>query len=93
MDGQALLEKHNPVLVLFPQEPKEYPQRKRPGAWRPGKLGWGDYHPCSVEFFLHRVKQRDEPKPWTFTIRSLIPCLFKPPPELALMNCARRRRL
>lgn len=84
MTPEELLEKHNPVLVLFPQSPHEYPARKHPGAWRPGKLGWSDYHPCNVEFFLARVTQRDEPKPWTFTFRSLIPRYFSPPPRTGL---------
>lgn len=84
MTAQELLNKHNPVLVLFPQSPQEYPARKRPGAWLPGRLGWSDYHPCNVEFFLARVTQRDEPKPWTFTFRSLIPRFFKPQPRTGL---------
>ena len=84
MTTQALLLKHNPVLVLFPQSPHDLSSRKRPGAWRPGRLGWGDYHPCTAEFFLARVTQRDQPKPWTFTIRSLIPQFFDPPARTGL---------
>ena len=67
----ALLQKHAPVLVIFPQEPD---RRKRPGAWRPGEQGWGDYHPCNVEFFFHRAYLRRTlpefelggllPRPW-----------------------------
>ena len=56
--GTTLLERHNPVLVLFPQEPNV---RARPGAWRPGARGWGDYHPCSVQFFLARAHLRSGP--------------------------------
>ncbi|MBM3139391.1 MAG: hypothetical protein FJZ92_04030 [Chloroflexi bacterium] len=69
MDGAALLERHNPVLVIFPQE---FEGRRRPGSWRPGPRGWGDYHPCSVEFFLARVEQRDHPRAWSFRPRSLL---------------------
>ena len=61
LDGAALLEKHNPILLLYPQEPK---LRSRPGARFPGRHGWGDYHPCSVEFFLARIHQRDRPPPY-----------------------------
>lgn len=49
----ALLRRHNPVLVIFPQDPA----RQRPGAGvlgSPGKRGFGDYHPISVESFLDR---------------------------------------
>ena len=58
-EGRDLLERHNPILVLFPQEPHT---RRRPGARRPGLVGWGDYHPCSAEFFLARVRLRDRAK-------------------------------
>lgn len=63
-DGQELLERHNPVLVVFPQQ---HEGRRRPGAHRPGRLGWGDYHPCSVEFFLGLVALREQPRPWQFS--------------------------
>src|SRR5687767_12538320 len=49
----ALLARHNPVLVIFPQDPA----RQRPGKGvlgRPGDRGFGDYHPISVEAFLDR---------------------------------------
>ena len=61
VDHTDLLEKYNPILVLFPQEPET---RSRPGARNPGPAGWGDYHPCSAEFFLHRVQLRTFPPPF-----------------------------
>src|SRR5436853_7577263 len=73
VDGAVLLRKHNPVLVIFPQE---FGERKRPGAWLPGPQGWGDYHPCSAEFFLARVTQKDEPDRWSFNPRSLASSFF-----------------
>lgn len=75
-DGETLLKKHSPVLVIFPQAPADWSFRNRPGSWRPGKRGWGDYHPCPAEFFLHRVEQRDSPKPWSFSPRSLFGSLI-----------------
>ena len=57
LSPDQLLERHNPVLVLFPHEPE---RRTRPGAWRPGARGWGDYHPCTVEFFLEHAHLRTE---------------------------------
>lgn len=71
--GAALLERHNPILVLFPQEPT---LRSRPGARLPGRHGWGDYHPCSAEFFLARVHQRDHPPP--YDLRNLFPRSWRP---------------
>ena len=73
LDGAALLEKHNPILVLFPQEPD---QRRRPGAWRPGRAGWGDYHPCSAEFFLNRVHLRTTIPPGFDPLRWLRPSFW-----------------
>lgn len=64
-DHTQLLQRHNPILVLYPQDTS----RRRPGAARPGDLGWGDYHPCSAEFFLARVQQRDQPK--SYDLRGL----------------------
>ena len=57
MNGEAaaLLTKYNPYLVIFPHEPG---QRSRPGARTPEPPGWGDYHPCNVEFLLARAYHR-----------------------------------
>jgi len=63
IDGPALLQQHNPILVLFPHEPDK---RERPGAREAERRGWGDYHPCSAEFLLARVQQRDQPRPYDF---------------------------
>jgi len=60
-DVRALLERYNPTLVIFPQDP----DRARPGAFRPS-AGWGDYHPCSAEFMLDRVTRRDRPPPYDY---------------------------
>jgi hypothetical protein len=73
VDGEALLRKHNPVLVIYPQL---FEERKNPGAWRPGRQGWGDYHPCSAEFFLGRVTQKDVPDPWSFNPQRLASSFF-----------------
>lgn len=56
-----LLERHNPILVIFPQDPS----RARPGAFRP-RSGWGDYHPCTAEFFLDRAIRRDRPERYDY---------------------------
>jgi hypothetical protein len=62
-DPDELLRKHNPVLVILPQDF----ERSRP--WRswcsPSKLERGDYHPCSAKFFLSYVFVRSNPRPWT----------------------------
>jgi hypothetical protein len=68
LDYPQLLQRHNPVLVIYPHDPK----RLRPGARRLlGAQRWGDYHPCSAEFFLDRVVQRDGPKPYLSGLRDL----------------------
>ncbi|HLF76284.1 MAG TPA: hypothetical protein VJB57_02225 [Dehalococcoidia bacterium] len=62
MDPEALLQKHKPWLVLRPQNPS----LQRPGwdfdDYRDEE--YGDYHPCSAEFFLSLVEQRDGPRKW-----------------------------
>ena len=72
LHGAALREKHNPILALFPQEPGK---RKRPGAWRAGQLGWGDYHPSSIEFFIARAHLRTSP-PHFDPVRPLRPSFW-----------------
>ncbi len=67
--SRALLEKYTPLLVIFPQEGDDL---NRPGAWLPVAGTWGDYHPCSAEFLLDRVTQRDEPLPWSADVRGFI---------------------
>lgn len=52
-----LLAQYNPTLVIYPHDPL----RDRPGAFRPRK-GWGDYHPCTAEFFIERSVRRDCPE-------------------------------
>src|SRR5687767_6088465 len=63
MDPAALLEKHNPLLVILPNTA----DRKRPGSWWTG-VGRGDYHPCSVEVFLSLVAQSDRPRPFSWDV-------------------------
>lgn len=61
MDGEELLRKHNPVLVVFPQDSSLI----RPGEPDAG-APHGDYHPCSVDFFLARAALRPRPRRWEF---------------------------
>lgn len=61
-EGAALLARYGPHLVVFPQDRT----RSRPGARSAGANGWGDYHPCSAEFFLARAQQRYEPPAYNF---------------------------
>jgi len=60
MDDKALLEKHNPILILLPEDGN----RARPGALFAGNKGRGDYHPCSSELFLSLVIWRPVKKAW-----------------------------
>lgn len=62
LDHFELLERYNPILILYPQDTS----RRWPGARGPGRRGWGDYHPCSAEFFLARVRLRDQTKFYDF---------------------------
>ena len=70
--SRALLEKYKPLLVIFPQEARDGKVLNRPGAWLPVAGTWGDYHPCSAEFVLDRITQRDEPLPWSADVRGFI---------------------
>jgi hypothetical protein len=63
MDHRALLEKHNPLLVILPNSA----ERKRPGSWWKGR-GRGDYHPCSAELFLSLAAQSDSPLPFSWDV-------------------------
>ncbi len=47
--------------MLFPQDPVRLPN---PGAPTPKDSSWGDYHPCTAEFFLARSFLRAEPRPY-----------------------------
>ncbi|MEX2446653.1 MAG: hypothetical protein WD734_04870 [Dehalococcoidia bacterium] len=58
---RELLERYNPTLVIYPQDAS----RDRPGAFRP-RAGWGDYHPCTAEFFIDRAVRRDCPESYDF---------------------------
>jgi hypothetical protein len=60
VDRRTLLERHNPILVIFPQDP----WRPRPDAWR--RDGHGDYHPCSAEFFIDRSFRRTRPRSYDY---------------------------
>jgi hypothetical protein len=68
-----LLMRYNPEIVVFPQE---HSGRARPGAKRPGTSGWGDYHPCSAEFFLDHVALRAAGKPFSFKPWDLVRSRF-----------------
>ena len=73
LDGDALLAKHNPLLIAYPQAPRS---KIRPGASQPGRRGWGDYHPCSAEFFLARSYLREHLPGFDFA--GLLPRTWKP---------------
>ena len=77
LDDRSLLEKHSPILVIFPQ----CSSLPRPGSrGKPGK-SWGDYHPCNVEFFLDNVTYRSRPRKysWFRAIRGLFRGRVEPP--------------
>ena len=61
-EARELLERHNPVQVIFPND---LPNLSRPGT--PSILRnqrWGDYHSCSAEDFLAQVVQLPSPRPF-----------------------------
>ena len=87
LDGDVLLKKHNPVLIAYPQEPRS---KIRPGASEPGRLGWGDYHPCSAEFFLARSHLRDY-RP-SYDIAGLLPRRWRPLPRTLIPELKERLR-
>jgi hypothetical protein len=62
MEPHDLLAKHNPLLVLLPQDVT----RHRPWSRWYKRIPWlrGDYHPCRAEFFLSFVKQRRRKRFW-----------------------------
>src|SRR5574341_1403148 len=58
-----LLERHNPILIMLPQDLS----RHRPWIpWRARRdIRCGDYHPCSAEFFLsYALVRQAGPRPW-----------------------------
>src|SRR5215213_8749756 len=63
---QSLLQQYQPKLVILSQDLS----RHRPwnGWFERVSVPRGDYHPCSAEFFLSFVFQRDEPKSWLASI-------------------------
>jgi hypothetical protein len=73
VEPDELLQKYNPLLVLLPQDPA----RHRPWSRWYEKIDQprGDYHPCSAEFFLSFVLQRDRPRHWdpTSFLRPALP--------------------
>ena len=80
LDFDTLLQRHNPVLVLFPEDTES---RIRPGAVRLpfGRL-WGDYHPCTAELFLDNVEQRDKPK--GFNPLEVLRLVWRPSPRTGI---------
>lgn len=80
LDDKSLLERYNPALVIFPQE---HDGRRRPGQkkMRRGDRGWGDFHPCSVGFFLSRVVWRPEPKKFDYNPLNLLRLRRRPRPK------------
>lgn len=63
---QSLLARYQPRLILLPQDTS----RHRPWSrwFKRVRSARGDYHPCSAEFFLSFVFQRNKPKSWTLSI-------------------------
>jgi hypothetical protein len=59
---QELLEQYNPALLIFPHDTTQ----TRPGALRlaKGTRTWGDYHPCSVDFYLSLIHLDVVPPPF-----------------------------
>lgn len=76
----ALLDRHKPVLVIFPQDPA----RKRPGSGvlrGPGKKGFADYHPIALEEIASRATARERAsgwRAWLQVARSINPLTWKP---------------
>ena len=75
MNNQALIVKHNPILIMLPENTK----LKRPGAIKRG-CGRGDYHPCSAELFLSLVIWRAKPKRWLVIPLLRLLSMFKETP-------------
>lgn len=62
LDGEALLRRFNPILVILS---REWTRHRPCSRWyQKANVPRGDYHPCSARFFLSFVTQRDEPWPW-----------------------------
>ena len=79
MSARELLERHNPVLIILPEDTS----RNRPGAVTRGR-GRGDYHPCSAELLLSLVIWRARPKPWLLVpLLRLLPRFKEAPIDLA----------
>jgi len=79
LSARELLERHNPVLIILPEDTS----RNRPGAVTRGR-GRGDYHPCSAELLLSLVIWRARPKPWLLVpLLRLLPRFKEAPIDLA----------
>ena len=69
MDQKELLEEHNPLLVILPQDFAR-PRPWRRWLWQPAKVRRGDFHPCSAELFLSHVSISEEGRkpetPWNW---------------------------
>lgn len=76
----ALLRRHAPTLIIFPQDPA----RKRPGAGilrGPGATGFADYHPIALEEFAARATLRERRsgwRAWWQVLRSINPLTWRP---------------
>ena len=86
-----LLERYNPLLAIFPHDAAQ----SRPGsiALEAGKRTWGDYHPCSADFFATLAHLETEPA--AFDYASLLPWgrgSWKPLPVTPLAEMAERVR-
>ena len=75
-DSIEMLHTYNPILVMYPQQPSLVRPNGPPSASvdpTASQVIWGDYHPCSAEFFLsqvghsHRRERSDPLVPWQKT--------------------------
>jgi hypothetical protein len=80
VDARALLEKHNPVLIILPNTA----DKKRPGAWlASGRRG--DYHPMAAKPFLAHCARLDERR-WQW-----IPGFLRPKQQPAGLEALREK--
>lgn len=91
MGAHPLLERYNPLLAIFPHDPAQ----SRPGsiALETGTRTWGDYHPCTVEFFAALAHLQTETV--AFDYASLLPWgrgRWQPLPVTPLAEMAERVR-
>jgi hypothetical protein len=65
-EAEALLNKHNPHVVIFPRPDKNNPDLARPYEAAHGR-DRGDYHPHKVDLFLKLLEQHDSVRQFNLT--------------------------